>query len=453
MRQFELAIDDAREETGKMIATALAPLLSNVKEVITWLNNTHPAISGVIGLVGTLTAVFITLRVAGILPTTAAIKAFFVSLGPIGWAITGISALATAFLLLRDNTDAATDAKLSYDNTFSENKDGKYFSSKAMMMNKKQLEESIKGAEYALSSGAFKEGETDVVRITQLYKEAKLELMAYKKVLKEGTFKKDLSSNKNSIPTEGNKNIETPLDAVKKEISFWEKTLEMSVGASEETKKRVRGQIDFYKSELERLTYEINGIPSVTETIFDYEDDLMARLNFEDVMLDNIDVTDQFIKSATFGLTNLQMVSESVKDGFDSATQGLASAGASAIKIFGNANSVLEQFIETMIRATAQSIIFKLVNSAVDLALPGVGTFFKSIFGMASGAVVTRPTLAVVGEGSEPEGVFPLSYLNNMMSTRPQVVYVQMEPVELKARGMDLRSVIKQTEHNVKKRR
>ena len=36
------------------------------------------------------------------------------------------------------------------------------------------------------------------------------------------------------------------------------------------------------------------------------------------------------------------------------------------------------------------------------------------IFGMAEGGIVTRPTLAMIGEGGEPEAVIPLSKMGGM---------------------------------------
>lgn len=46
----------------------------------------------------------------------------------------------------------------------------------------------------------------------------------------------------------------------------------------------------------------------------------------------------------------------------------------------------------------------------------GAGQFLGSILGMATGGVVTGPTLAMIGEGTESEAVLPLSQLENIIS-------------------------------------
>lgn len=46
----------------------------------------------------------------------------------------------------------------------------------------------------------------------------------------------------------------------------------------------------------------------------------------------------------------------------------------------------------------------------------GFGSVFKGLLGLASGGIVTGPTLAMVGEGNESEAVMPLSKLGNLMN-------------------------------------
>lgn len=46
----------------------------------------------------------------------------------------------------------------------------------------------------------------------------------------------------------------------------------------------------------------------------------------------------------------------------------------------------------------------------VSSAISGI----KSLLGLADGGIVTRPTLAMVGEGGEAEAVIPLSRLGSM---------------------------------------
>ena len=42
---------------------------------------------------------------------------------------------------------------------------------------------------------------------------------------------------------------------------------------------------------------------------------------------------------------------------------------------------------------------------------------FKKILGFADGGVVSRPTIAMVGEGGQSEAIMPLNKLGNMMNS------------------------------------
>jgi hypothetical protein len=54
------------------------------------------------------------------------------------------------------------------------------------------------------------------------------------------------------------------------------------------------------------------------------------------------------------------------------------------------------------------------VAGPVGAVVGGVIGFIGGLFGLAEGGIVTKPTLAMVGEGGEPEAVIPLSKMNNM---------------------------------------
>jgi len=49
--------------------------------------------------------------------------------------------------------------------------------------------------------------------------------------------------------------------------------------------------------------------------------------------------------------------------------------------------------------------------------VPGGGGWRRDYSGMAAGGVVTRPTMALIGEGREDEAVLPLSALSGMLNT------------------------------------
>ena len=70
------------------------------------------------------------------------------------------------------------------------------------------------------------------------------------------------------------------------------------------------------------------------------------------------------------------------------------------------------------------------IGSVVAAAAPTIGEGMLALapVGLATGGIVTAPTLAVIGEGRGPEAVIPLSQLGSMMGkvtiTLPGVVVV-----------------------------
>jgi len=78
---------------------------------------------------------------------------------------------------------------------------------------------------------------------------------------------------------------------------------------------------------------------------------------------------------------------------------------------------VLQQVIAKLASAAALAAV---LGPILGVSSAGFGSIFKaSVSGqaipLASGGIVTGPTLAMVGEGGESEAVMPLSKLENMM--------------------------------------
>jgi len=97
---------------------------------------------------------------------------------------------------------------------------------------------------------------------------------------------------------------------------------------------------------------------------------------------------------------------------FDAMANG-ESVGSALETMFKNMAMQLTQMV-------IQALIFKAIMSAFGLggvtgSGGGLGGFGK-LLGLASGGIVTGPTLAMIGEGSESEAVMPLSKLDSVMS-------------------------------------
>jgi hypothetical protein len=86
--------------------------------------------------------------------------------------------------------------------------------------------------------------------------------------------------------------------------------------------------------------------------------------------------------------------------------------------------NIAKELLATAIQAAILSaILSSLPGADVAVAANGgqakIGFFdiFKNLLGLADGGVVTGPTLAMIGEGSESEAVLPLSKLGNIMQS------------------------------------
>ncbi|MGD0386820.1 MAG: hypothetical protein ABSB73_11890, partial [Solirubrobacteraceae bacterium] len=63
-----------------------------------------------------------------------------------------------------------------------------------------------------------------------------------------------------------------------------------------------------------------------------------------------------------------------------------------------------------------------VVGGLISGAGHAVGGVLHSI-GLAQGGIVVKPTIALVGEGSEPEAVLPLSQLKQLLAGQPGDIY------------------------------
>ncbi|MEW6070867.1 MAG: phage tail tape measure protein, partial [Candidatus Thermoplasmatota archaeon] len=92
------AIGDLKENTGELLSNALAPLVKMLADIVSKLNEISPGLSGIIGLTGTLTTAFITLRVTGLIPAITSLELFGTTITGLRLALikSGIGALIVA---------------------------------------------------------------------------------------------------------------------------------------------------------------------------------------------------------------------------------------------------------------------------------------------------------------------------------------------------------------------
>lgn len=97
---------------------------------------------------------------------------------------------------------------------------------------------------------------------------------------------------------------------------------------------------------------------------------------------------------------------------------------------------MIDSVIGSLKRLIAEMAGKAAVFGILSLLSGGTGSFAKfasgitakgmgSFMGLAEGGIVTSPTLAMIGEGKEPEAVVPLSKLKGMMTDKPITVIVK----------------------------
>ena len=115
-----------------------------------------------------------------------------------------------------------------------------------------------------------------------------------------------------------------------------------------------------------------------------------------------------------------ETIANDVTQGFMVMFDAMAK-GENPLQALGN---FLGDLVKKFAAAIIQATIFKGIMSLLNLASGGGTGFFSGVLGgvgkllgMAEGGVVSRPTLAMVGEGGQSEAVMPLNKLSNMMNS------------------------------------
>jgi hypothetical protein len=150
LSNLEDNITQIQTTIGGTIATGLSPFLGHINSITSSLNENYPFMVGLVGITGALGAAMVILNTTGIMPViksllfkkavledgiiatarqasanagltasnislaasargaAAGIKSIFASIGPVGWAIIGITALVEVLGLLNDEVDETT---------------------------------------------------------------------------------------------------------------------------------------------------------------------------------------------------------------------------------------------------------------------------------------------------------------------------------------------------------
>jgi hypothetical protein len=104
---------------------------------------------------------------------------------------------------------------------------------------------------------------------------------------------------------------------------------------------------------------------------------------------------------------------ESDGQGFQRFVDGLVNVIGLFVRGLTLAVKFSNKLRDVLIRLTS-SKAFQAALSGIGAIAGGVGRIAGRVAGLADGGIVTKPTLAMVGEGGEPEAVIPLSKMGGM---------------------------------------
>ncbi|QQS35778.1 MAG: hypothetical protein IPM56_16275 [Ignavibacteriales bacterium] len=266
----------------------------------------------------------------------------------------------------------------------------------------------------------------NVVKTAESFEEARKSLEQYI----AADEKLIASSNRNSSSTNNNNEEKTKLITTEKEL---------------------REQLALVNAELLKQNTELDeeNLKALRESI---EEQLRPKSAEEppivisgEVEIEEIILPDEVISETE----ELVWLTDTLTASYLEAGRAAASAGAQSIKVFSQANSVLQIFINSLIQAVAEALMLKAVMMIFDFFSGGAASAATSFIpGAANGAIVTKPRIMAVGEGNEPEGVFPLSKLNQFVagsggSNLEHLLNTYLDKVDEWQRNITLESKIK----------
>ncbi len=259
-------------DTGKVLAVAIVPLINHINNLITKLHEVSPELIGIAGVLGTVGTATIGLNAFGLLPmiintkkvgvemryasgimkvaaaegmaaegammaASTATKGFFAALGPIGWAIIGLTTIATVWSLIESNTEKAIVSSKEYlenstkgisEYTKAQAEDQKKATEELIAQNKKLITENEKAHDEALTKRINKDkdgNEYELKYETETSKFYTLQAEQLKNTNKEYEKKLGLLNDQIEVQAKLNKNTEPDgvLGKINKEIDALEK--------------------------------------------------------------------------------------------------------------------------------------------------------------------------------------------------------------------------------------
>ena len=139
---------------------------------------------------------------------------------------------------------------------------------------------------------------------------------------------------------------------------------------------------------------------------------------------------------------------ESDGQGFQRFIDGLVAVIGLFVKGLNAAVKVSNKLRDALIRLTS-SKAFQAALSGLSAIGGAVSGGLSRLAGLAEGGIVTRPTLAMVGEGGEPEAVIPLSKMGQFGGGGGTVINIQTGVGDPEAIARSIRRILNDSDRRV----
>ena len=117
----------------------------------------------------------------------------------------------------------------------------------------------------------------------------------------------------------------------------------------------------------------------------------------------------------SFIITKVTELWEGIKSIFGNIRDSIANAFTGAVNTaIGGLNTLINKV--NSVHINIPDWIPGVGGKEIGLNIPQVPTASSKVPALASGGIVTKPTLAMIGEGNESEAVFPLSKLEEFLN-------------------------------------
>ncbi len=455
LKQTANNLGDLVEKGGDLLKKVLMPLVNILNPIVTWLNNTSQSLRN---LIAAVIALGIQLKVLAII-----LSSLSVSMGPGGWLITGLLTLATNFgLFQRATRDARTELQK--------------FRAEVYKMEKSELEKELQNLQTEFNTLQKKVKWDPARAFFPDVEEITPAMRKYAETMQK--FNKQFWSDTSSPAGKRLQELNERIKVLKKRLQeLNEESIKIPPPDTSKAENGIRKYVNIEKlaqEELDRLQQkriqrrrehaamvkqiEMQRMATLFQTeqisYEEYRQFLQKRL--EDARGFGTEYINIWAQIQALDYQQQREQLQKLKEMYNSMMQSIAQSaanigqiladkmltGAQKIKEIGK--QILLAMIEVLEKKLRVAYLTELINSIIDftsflraapkiaLVEAGIAALKSAVMAMAEGGVVTRPTLALIGEGTrfgsyQPEVVAPAQKFEDFAR---QIVKQVVSPVQ-----------------------